>query len=77
MDRFLILFLSLCLFVPTAGPAMSDTGGQADPGQGSFSTSRQRGIQLAQGGDCESFGKANNCKAIRDRRSKSCVCAGA
>jgi len=76
MRRFRILALSTILFALTAGPATSNTGaGQSD--RATWSSAQENGIQLAQRGRCRAFGKTNSCRPLWDRRSKSCVCAGA
>ena len=65
-----------CLIAATA--AVPTTSGAAS--KQSINSEQRIGeepIVLAQRGRCKAFGETNKCRPIWDRRSKSCVCAGA
>jgi hypothetical protein len=72
MGRFLVLLFTLSVVGTTISSA---TTRGARPEQRVISA--QENIQFAQRGRCKAFGQTNKCKPTWDRRSKSCVCAGA
>ncbi len=68
MARFAFLLVNVLLFALSPAHAKSST----DEAQ---VISHPNGYQLAQSaGRCESYGKANNCKARWDIKTRSCSC---